>query len=285
MRSKQAVVITGVSSGIGLATAKVLEHEGFRVFGTVREQADADRVSDLLGANFTPLILDVTNADALKTAAREVAASLDGQPLFGLVNNAGIALGAPLLHQPAEAFRAHLEVNIMGVVNAVKAFAPLLGTEPDRIGKPGRIINIGSVGGRHAFPFMAAYHTTKYGLEGLTESLRRELMIFGIDAILIAPGTVASSIWEKADGADYSAYKDTAYAQGLKKMRKASKQMGEEGLPPEAIGKVIHKALTAKKPKTYYRVTPNPLEFFMLTQLPKRFVDRIIAKRLGLLPD
>lgn len=284
MGAKQAVVITGVSSGIGLAAVEAMAADGFHVFGTVRKQADADRLVELIGDAFTPLLLDVTDRDALIKAADTVAAYLDGRTLSGLVNNAGIATGGPLLHQPIDTFRAHLEVNIIGVVNAAQAFGPLLGADTNRNGKPGRIINIGSVGGRHAFPFMSAYHTTKYGLEGLTESLRRELLPFGIDAILLAPGSVASNIWDKADAADYSMYEGTSYADTVSKMLRTSKKLGEKGLPPAAIGKAIHKALTVEKPKTYYRVTPSPLEFFALTRLPKRMVDRIVGKQLGLLP-
>jgi NAD(P)-dependent dehydrogenase (short-subunit alcohol dehydrogenase family) len=283
MRTKRAVVITGVSSGIGLAAAEALTGAGFHVFGTVRQEADATRISDSLGPLFSPLILDVTDADALQNAATEVSNFLEGQTLFGLVNNAGVALGGPLIHQSADQFRAHLDVNIMGVFNSVQAFAPLLGADRTRTQSPGRIINIGSVGGRHAFPFMAAYHTTKYGLEGLTESLRRELLVFGIDAILVAPGSVASSIWEKADKADYSAYANTAYASSVKTMVKAASAMGEKGLPPKVLGQAILKALTTRWPKPYYRVTPSPLEFFMLTKFPKRLIDRIVAKRLGVI--
>lgn len=283
MQKSKSVVITGVSSGIGAAAAKVLAKNGLHVFGSVRKQADADKLSAELGDGFTPLLFDVTDINSIKQGAETVSKALEGRTLAGLVNNAGIAFGAPLLYQPLEEFKAHLDVNIMGVVAATQAFGPLLGVDQEREGAPGRIINIGSIGGRHAFPYMAAYHTTKFGLEGLTESLRRELLPFGIDAILVAPGSVATDIWEKATKADHSRYKDTPYGSLMDKMVDAVSDTGSAGLPAERIGETIFEALTAKNPKTYYRTTHSELEFQALTKLPKRWVDRLIGKRLGLL--
>lgn len=283
MVSQKSVVITGVSTGIGAATAKVLVDSGFHVFGSLRSKADAKRLSGALGDNFTPLIFDVTDVEAMQKAAGQVDKALDGQKLAGLVNNAGIAIGAPILHQSLDEFRAHIDVNIMGVVAATQIFAPLLGTDPARKGTPGRIVNIGSIAGRHAFPFMAAYHTTKYGLEGLTESMRRELMLFGIDAIIVAPGSVVSQIWTKAEGAGPQQYADTPYRDILTRMIETVRKTGEAGMPAERIGRTILEALTHRRPKTYYRVTHSELEFHALTKLPKRFVDRLIGKRIGLI--
>lgn len=282
MNDKQSVVITGVSSGIGAAAAKVLVAHGMHVFGSVRKSTDGERLSAELGDNFTPLLFDVTDVDAIKESAEQVSQALDGKTLAGLVNNAGIAFGAPLLYQPLEEFKAHLDVNIMGVVAATQIFAPMLGVDKARYGAPGRIINIGSIGGRHAFPYMAAYHTTKFGLEGLTESLRRELLPFGIDAILVAPGSIATEIWDKAIKADHSRYADTPYGKLTDEMVEAVSNTGSAGLPAERIGETILEALMAKRPKTYYRTTHSELEFQALTKLPKRLVDREIGKRLGL---
>lgn len=284
MGNKKAVVVTGVSSGIGFAAAKSLVDEGIHVFGSVRKEEDGARASKELGDQFTPLLFDVTDAKAIHAASKQVAEYLDGQTLLGLVNNAGIAIPGPIIHQPIEQFQAHLDVNIVGVVNAVQAFAGLLGADIERVGNPGRIINIGSTGGRNAFPFMSAYHTTKFGLEGLTESMRRELMIFGIDAILVAPGSVATAIWDKADNTDYSIYDETAYGPSIKKLAKATIELGKRGLPAEVIGDAILTALTTPKPKTYYRITQNPKKFAFLNLLPARFIDRYIAKSLELLP-
>ena len=186
----QSVVITGASTGIGWATAKLLIDRGFRVFGSVRKPADADRLKAEFGANFVPLVFDVTDEAAVLAAAREVRAALAGETLFGLVNNAGIAVAGPLLELSADQFRRQMDVNVMGPVMAVQAFAPLLGSDRSLKGKPGRIVMISSVAGKTGNPLSSAYCASKHAIEGLSESLRRELMLFGIDVVIVAPGAV-----------------------------------------------------------------------------------------------
>jgi NAD(P)-dependent dehydrogenase (short-subunit alcohol dehydrogenase family) len=149
----QSVVITGVSTGIGWGITKVLIHRGFRVFGSVRKTEDAERLSQEFGENFVPLMFDVTDEPAVQAAAQQVRQQLNGETLFGLVNNAGIAVPAPLIHQPTEDFRKQLEVNLVSVLIVTKAFVPLLGADRALRGRPGRIINISSVGGKNANPF------------------------------------------------------------------------------------------------------------------------------------
>lgn len=278
--SKGAIVITGVSSGIGAATARVLAQNGFEVFGTVRKLADADELSAELGGRFTPLVCDVTDQPSVQAAAEQVRAILGDRPLAGLVNNAGIALGGPLLHIPVDTFRKQLDVNLTGVLIASQAFVPLLGATANFSGTPGRIVNMGSVGGRHAFPFMGPYHTSKFGLEGFNESLRRELMMFGVDVILVAPGSVNTPIWEKTKQQPYEIYEDTPYGPTMAVFAKITLATGRHGIPASRVGQTVLRALTARRPRTYYRVTNSPVQFHMLTKLPKRWVDKAIAKRL-----
>jgi NAD(P)-dependent dehydrogenase (short-subunit alcohol dehydrogenase family) len=282
---RKSVVITGASTGIGWASAKVLIAKGFHVFGSVRKQADADRLQAEFGEAFTPLIFDVTDEAAVAAGAKQVETALAGQTLAGLVNNAGVAFAGPLLHLPVEEFRQQLEVNLTGVVIATQAFAPLLGAESPVRKDPGRIVNISSVGGKNANPFMGPYCTTKFGLEGLSESLRRELMPFGVDVVIVAPGAVATPIWDKADSVDVTRYANTVYAPALARMKAFMLSLGQSGLPPETIGEAVHTALTAPNPKTRYVVSPDPFQVFMTGVLPKRTLDRIVGKRLGLLPS
>lgn len=280
----RAVVVTGVSTGIGLAAAKVLAAKGFRVFGSVRKAADGERVAAEVGPNFTPLIFDVTDEAGAQAAARTVEAALDGATLAGLVNNAGIAVAGPMLHLPVDEFRKQLEVNLTGVVIAIQAFAPLLGARSPALKDPGRIVNISSVGGRTANPFMAPYNVSKFGLEGLSEALRRELLPFGVDVIVVAPGAVATPIWDKADETDTSLYANTIYAPALDRLRAYMLQLGRSGLPPERIGEAILTALTTPKPKVRYTVSPDMMQVIMSEYvLPKRVLDRIVGKRLGLI--
>jgi NAD(P)-dependent dehydrogenase (short-subunit alcohol dehydrogenase family) len=276
------VLVTGASSGIGWGAVKVLTGKRLQVFGSVRKAADAERLKAEFGDRFTPVVFDVTDPAAVARGAGEVRAALGGKKLGGLVNNAGVALGGPLLHLPLEVFRRQLEINLTGVLICTQAFAPLLGTDAGLSGPPGRIVNIGSMGGRRAFPFMAPYHVSKFGLEGFTESLRRELLPFGIDATLVAPGSVATPIWAKADLEDYSQYDATPYRDALATMRAEVLAIGRKGLPPERIGEVIHEQLTRANPKTYRPVFPDPLTAFLTLRLPKRMVDRMVGQRMGL---
>src|SRR3954465_4257829 len=167
----RSVVITGASTGIGWASARMLLDRGFRVFGSVRKQADADRLNGEFGANFTPLIFDVTDEAAVLAAAREVRSQLDGETLSGLVNNAGIAVAGPVLELAADEFRRQLDVNVIGPVIATQAFGPLLGADPSLQGPPGRIVMISSVAGKNGNPLMSAYCASKHAIEGLSESL------------------------------------------------------------------------------------------------------------------
>jgi NAD(P)-dependent dehydrogenase (short-subunit alcohol dehydrogenase family) len=280
----QSVVITGVSTGIGWATAKLLLDRGFRVFGSVRKPADADRLKGEFGANFVPLLFDVTDEAAVLAAAREVHAALDGATLSGLVNNAGIAVAGPLLQTAADEFRRQMEINVIGPIISTQAFAPLLGADPSLKGPKGRIVMISSVAGKNGNPLSSAYSASKHAIEGLSESLRRELMLFGIDVIIVAPGAVKTPIWGKAGDADVSAYRNSPYAPALEKVRQFTKHLSEIGLPPEKIAETIAEALTSASPRVRYQITPDPMRHLITGVLPKRMVDRIIAKRLGLVP-
>ena len=280
----QSVVITGASTGIGWATAKLLLDRGFRVFGSVRKPADADRLKGEFGANFTPLLFDVTEEAAVLAAAREVRAALDGKTLFGLVNNAGIAVAGPVLELAAEEFRRQMDVNVIGPVIATQAFGPLLGSDPSLKGPKGRIVMISSVAGKNGNPLTSAYSASKHAIEGLSESLRREMMLFGIDVIIVAPGAVKTPIWSKAEEVDISTYRNSPFFPALEKIRKFMLHLGETGLPAEKIAETVAAALTSAHPRVRYQITPDPMRQLITGVLPKRMVDRIIAKRLGLKP-
>src|SRR6202453_4334458 len=211
----RSVVITGVSTGIGWATAKLLLERGFQVFGSVRKAVDADRLKTEFGANFIPLTFDVTDEAAVLSAAREVRAALAGETLAGLVNNAGIAVAGPVLELSADEFRRQMDVNVIGPIIATQAFGPLLGSDPSLKGPKGRIVMISSVAGKTGNPLMSAYCSSKHAIEGLSESLRREMMLFGIDVIIVAPGAVKTPIWAKAEETDISTYRNSPFFPAL----------------------------------------------------------------------
>ena len=166
----------------------------------------------------------------------------------------------------------------------IQAFAPLLGTDRGREGAPGRIVNISSVGGKVGLPFLGAYVASKHALEGMSESLRRELMLYGIDVIVIGPGAVATAIWDKAEGGEYGPYRTTDYGTILDRFAEYFITEGRKGLAPEAVGEVVYQALTAAKPKVRYAVVGKKLQDWTLPRLlPKRMVDRLIARQTGIL--
>jgi NAD(P)-dependent dehydrogenase (short-subunit alcohol dehydrogenase family) len=280
----RSVVITGASTGIGHASAQVLLGADFRVFGSVRKQTDADRLQAEFGRHFVPLLFDVTDEAAVLAAAATVRAALKGETLAGLVNNAGISVAGPLLDLSVDDFRRQMEINVIGPVIATKAFAPLLGADSTLTGPPGRIVMISSVAGQNGNPLLSPYATSKHALEGLSESLRREFMLFGIDVISSAPGAVKTPIWDKADQIDDGAFAQSPFAPALQQARTFMLSIAKLGLPAEAIGEAVHHALTAPRPRVRYEISPEPFRMLMTRILPKRVLDRIIAKRLGLLP-
>jgi NAD(P)-dependent dehydrogenase (short-subunit alcohol dehydrogenase family) len=278
----QSVVVTGVSTGIGWGILKVLVQNGFRVFGSVRRTQDAERLTREFGEAFVPLIFDITDEAGVLNAAQQVREKLNGGTLFGLVNNAGVAVPAPLMHQPIEDFRKQMEINLIGQLIVTQAFLPLLGTDRSLKGSPGRVINMSSVSGRSGYPFLGAYAASKFALEGFSESLRRELMLYGIDVIIVGPGSVATPIWDKAEELDISIYAETGYAEAIRRIYKYMIEDGRNGYPPEKVGEVVLHALTTPKPHVRYAVIPgNPIRQFIQRLLPKRVIDRIIARNLG----
>ncbi|WP_263383628.1 SDR family oxidoreductase [Granulicella arctica] len=284
MGTKQSVVITGASTGIGWATAKFLLGKGFRVFGTVRTQRDADRLQADFGVDFVALLADVTDEASVRRAAERVGEMLGGGRLAGLVNNAGIVVGGPLLHLEANEVRRQMEVNVVGPFVVTQAFAPLLGSDPSRTGRPGRIVQISSVSGALGVPFVGAYVASKFALEGMSESLRRELMLYGIDVIVVGPGAVVTPIWDKAAAEDFSRFDVTDYGPVIQRFLAFFEVEGKKGLAPEAIGRSIYHALTVKKPKVRYAVVPQRFKNWTMPMLlPRRMVDRLIGKQFGLM--
>ena len=278
----QSVVVTGVSTGIGWGITKVLIQREFRVFGSVRKTEDAERLSREFGERFIPLLFDVTDEAAVQAAAQQVREQLHGETLFGLVNNAGIAAPGPLIHLPTEDFRHQLEVNLISVLTVTKAFVPLLGVDRSLRGQPGRIINMSSVSGKSAFPFVGAYAASKHGLEGFSETLRRELMLYGIDVIVVGPGPIATPIWDKAEQADISLYANTDYVEPARRAQEYMLRSGRSGLPPEKVGEIVWQALTSRRPRVRYTVARDSfLRQWIQSLLPKRLIDRIVARALG----
>jgi NAD(P)-dependent dehydrogenase (short-subunit alcohol dehydrogenase family) len=279
------VVVTGVSTGIGWGTTKVLISKEFRVFGSVRKPADAERLQREFGDGFVPIIMDITDADAVHQAARKVGSMIGDRNLVGLVNNAGIVVSGPLLHLRPSEYRRQLEVNMVSPLVVIQAFAPLLGTDKKRQGPAGRIVNITSSVAKVAIPLLGAYSASKFGLEGMSDALRRELMLFGIDVVIIEPGTVNTAMYDKGEKEDMSEFKQTGYWEAVQNFQKfIVTEARTHGLSPERLGEAVHVALTTEKPKARYAVIPQRLKNWILPRLlPARMLDAELAKQMKLI--
>jgi len=276
------VVITGVSSGIGFATTAELLRHGYHVFGSVRKTADAERLQEEFGAAFMPLLFDVTDSQAIGTAVEQVQNAVGESGLHALVNNAGIVIPGPLLLTPLEDFRAQFEVNVFGLLDVTQQFLPLLGTRKNLPHPAGRVINISSVSGKIAYPFMGAYAATKHALEALSDSLRRELMLYGVDVIVIEPGTTRTPIKGKYQE-QIKRYEQTDYGAIFTGLEEQLAEREQTGLPVEKVVDAICKALESEHPKTRYTVPRKWLTSWLVPRwLPDRWLDRLIANRLGL---
>ncbi len=279
----KTAVVTGVSTGIGRAIAKSLVDDGWRVFGSVRKESDGRDAHAALGEAFTPLIFDVTDRAAIDRAAAQVKDALRGRTLDGLVNNAGVAVAGPLRHLNLDDLQRQIDINVYGPVRVTQAFLSQLGADHSLTGAPGRIVNMSSIAGKIASPFMSPYAISKHALEAMSESLRRELIVHGIDVVIVGPGAIRTPIWAKADEMDVEQYKDTEYYDVLVQMRSMMQTVGDQGLPAEDVGKLVLGILKGEKRKTRYPILRNKFMMWTLPNLlPKRLVDNMIAKRFGL---
>ncbi|SVB59987.1 uncharacterized protein METZ01_LOCUS212841 [marine metagenome] len=278
------VVITGVSTGIGYSSAKILCDSGYRVFGSVRKQEDAEKITSEFGANFTPLIFDVTDSKGIQENAQIVKGELiPGEALAGLVNNAGVAMGGPINLIDTDVFRKQFEVNFFGLIEVTKTFLPMLGAVKNSM-QQGKIINISSVSGRRAHPFVAPYTASKFAVEAFSDALRREMLLYGVDVILIEPGPIKTAIWDKVPDLDNNEFIGTDYEHSLRKFYKMFIEMGKKGFDADIIGNRVKEILQDPSPKTRHVITPNRFINFTLPGiLPDRIFDKLVGKGLGLL--
>jgi NAD(P)-dependent dehydrogenase (short-subunit alcohol dehydrogenase family) len=275
------VVVTGVSSGIGRAIARTLTASGVRVFGSVRREEDAAAFEAEFGRLGTALLFDLRDEDAIGAAAEKVHIATGGG-IAALVNNAGIAVPGPLEHMPTARFREQLEIGLTGTLAVTKAFLPLLKGSGNR--GAGRIVNISSVSGATALPFLGPYAAAKFGLEALSDSLRRELLVYGIDVVVIQPGGVATPVWRKAAAEDAGPLAGGAYERPVAAFQAAARAAGEGGIDPDRVATLVQAAIVRRRPRARYVITPHPVTERIMRRLPTRLLDRLIARRLGLRP-
>ena len=282
MERSNSVVITGVSTGIGYEMCKALLARGYTVYGSVRKQEDADKIKQELGERYKPLVFDVTDHKAIEQAVELVSKEVGSKGIHALINNSGIAVGGPLLHLPIEEVRYQFEVNVLGLVKCIQSFAPLLGARRDHGSTPGRILNISSVAGKIGMPFIAPYVGSKHAVEGISHSLRRELLLWGIDVVIVGPGAVKTPIWAKST--DMSAYHDTEFGTAIKKFNNGLvKRSIDTGYEADYIGQFVAGIVDAKKLKLRYALVPQKFSNWVLPRiLPQRWIDAFIGKTVKL---
>ncbi len=279
------VVVTGASSGIGEASALRLDKLGFRVFAGIRQEADAEALQRKASKRLTPIFLDVAESASISIAAESVTSALGETGLNGLVNNAGIAIAGALEFLPIADLRRQLEVNVIGQIAVTQAFLPLLRQAQ------GRIVNVGSLGGRIVFPFNGPYHASKFALEALTDSLRVELRPWHIHMSLIEPGLIATPLWGKGITIADNFLKNLPpqahqlYGPVIPAVRDLAVKANKIGTPVDAVAKAIVEALTSPKPKTRYIVGRGTLFGTVLFEhLPDKLRDLIIVQLLPKYP-
>ena len=277
-----AVLVSGTSTGIGAATALHLAGKGFQVFAGVRRDDDGEALAARASGGLTPLRLDITDAATISAATDTVARAVGKRGLAGLVNNAGIVKPAPIEFQPIDDFREQLEHNLVAHVAVTQAFLPLI-----RRGG-GRIVNIGSIGGRLVLPVHGAYSASKFGMEALSDALRLELRQWGIHVSLVDPGATDSAIFGKTlaeiDGLKSRLGADgyRLYAKQIDAVRRLVVKTAADAAPPDVIAKAVAHALTSKKPKTRYLAGHGAEAAATLARLGDGLKDRAVAKEVGL---
>ncbi|MDZ4749099.1 MAG: SDR family NAD(P)-dependent oxidoreductase [Saprospiraceae bacterium] len=276
---RRFILITGASSGIGESACHLLLEKGYEIIAGVRSIADATKLKTAGGPSLHPLIMDVTDEIGMKTARDEAVTIIGNGTLVAIFNNAGIVVYGAWLYIPIDKWQQQFEVNVIGVIRTTQLFFPLLSV-PRQNGDthPRRVINMGSVSGLFASPFIAPYAASKYALEALSDSLRRELYMYDIQVVIIEAGNIATPIWKKAKqtpsyfGAEYDtilAFKDQMIDGLIAK-----------GMPLKAVNDVVIKTVMAKTVKTRYLVRPQKWKFNFIRLLPTKWVDRLIHRNL-----
>ena len=280
---RRAVLVTGASSGIGKACVLHLSGAGFEVFAGVRRAEDADRAVAEGHGRVTPLLLDVTDEGGVRSARDAVRRSLVDRGLWGLVNNAGVAVGGPLEFVTRDELRYQLEVNTVATVALAQAFLPLLRRTR------GRIVNVGSVSGRVSAPFLGPYAASKFALRALGDALRLELRPWGVHVALVEPGPVRTPIWSKSlEGSERTENRAPdmlldVYGPVLARLRRRLEETGGRGMPASAVAAAVAHALTSDRPRAHYRIGRSAwAQVWLSSLLPTRLRDRAIARSIGL---
>jgi NAD(P)-dependent dehydrogenase (short-subunit alcohol dehydrogenase family) len=285
-KTSGGVVVTGASTGIGRATALLLDESGYRVFAGIRKDADAEELRRLGSDRLTPIRIDVTESDSIDSARQQVADAVGQEGLVGLVNNAGVGGGGPIEFMPLDELRDTLEVNLIGQVAVTQTFIPLIRKAR------GTIVFIASIGGRVASPFMSPYNTSKFAIEALGESLRHELRPWGIDVAVVEPGSIDTEIWSKGNDqlreqlGEMPEEARRLYGPQITRFGEVINETASRGIAAEKVAEVIHKAIASEKPKHRYLVgTDAKIGARLKGTLPDRTFSKLAARQMKMPTD
>jgi short-subunit dehydrogenase len=283
-RTQQTILITGATAGIGRATALHLASLGYHVIATGRKRAlldalRAEAAARALSGQLDVALLDVTSAASIDHAVIEVDHLTRGRGVDVLVNNAGYGLAGPLADIADADLRAQFDTNVFGLMAVTRAFVPAM-----RARRAGRIINVSSIGGKVTFPFFGAYHGTKYAVEAFSDALRYELRPMGIDVVVVEPGPIKTNFGDTSMKTA-EAYKASAYAYAVDKADEIRVKLERRAAPPEAVAKVIGKAIGRRRPSARYAAPfHNGAIFWIAALVPQRAWDWLVRRMAYLSP-
>jgi NAD(P)-dependent dehydrogenase (short-subunit alcohol dehydrogenase family) len=272
------ILVTGASTGIGYATALRLSKNA-TVFAGVRSESDYAAMG-ALGENIVPVYLEVTDRDSIARAKTTIAEKTGGR-LDALVNNAGIVVAGPLELIEPEQFERQFAVNVMGPLYVSQAFLPMI-----RAAK-GRIVTIGSIGGKMSMPYVGPYSASKFAIEAMTDALRIEMLPFGVKVILIEPGAIKTPLWQRTQAAGKATAERLSpeglalYGEPIRKMQAFSSKIEDGAIGPERVAEVIERALTARSPQARYVVGTDARVQLVIARLPEAIRDRLIGSLLA----
>ena len=275
---QKVVLITGASSGIGADTVRALIQNGFAVVATVRKPEDEVYLKSLYGNKIKVIRLDVADFSEIEKLPEMLSKNFNIKQLYGIINNAGVALAGPFAHQNFSEIQNIIQINVLSLMKITQVLLPMLKTGS-------RIINISSVAGKTGTPFLAAYAASKHAIEGFSEALRKEMILLGIKVIVVAPGSIKTPIWKKGFEIVKDSYEHTVFAFAFNRFIKIAMSAEKNGLEVTEVSSDIVKALTVDNPKLRYAPIPQKFVNWYLPQLlPAKIYDRLTAKALGLLP-
>jgi short-subunit dehydrogenase len=278
----KTILITGASSGIGYDTVRALIASQFKVVATVRNQKDADELTQNFSAQVIPIQIDLSDFKKIEQLPELLQKTHNIEKLDGLVNNAGLALAAPFLNQDFNEIESIIRLNVLAVMKITQTLLPLLGAT-ENSEHTSKIINISSVAGKSAAPFLSIYAASKHAIEGFSEALRKELMLFNIQVVVVAPGSIKTPIWNKGFNIIKDKYNNTLFAKPFQKFVKIASSEEKNALPVTAVSEIIVDVFNSSEPNFRYAPIPRKFQNWYLPMLiPKKLYNRLTAKALGL---